>query len=254
MKNNITLLRAIGTLVLAGYSSSAFPQSLPEQIGRGEQAVLATAREPVEVIAREHIILAWPKDLKPQWCEEAKVTNPQQMADWLERAYQLSAQWTRFDSNAHYARRNQENIRLIFIHNGSSDFVCGGRRPFVGLRDLKQPPAGSGDWFGWLMHELSHDFWHEHPAFARVKNRWGEGMCDYERYWLLLRLGMPNAARRWDESLQQARPDDAYRGGAWVLLRYQREHHLDGPAALWNDLWDKDFTATLGKPQWLHDK
>jgi hypothetical protein len=173
------------------------------------------------------------------------------MADWLEKAFQLSARWTRFDPNDHYARRNGENIRLIFVHNGSADFDFGGKRPLIGLRDLKNPPAGSEDWFGWLAHELSHDFWHEHPAFQRVKEVWGEGMCDYERYSLLLSMGLPEAARHWNQSLQEAHLDDRYRGGAWMLLRFQRAHSLDGPAALWEYLWDKDFAEILGKPQWI---
>jgi len=248
------LRRIIGLGCIALLPISALTQPLPDWLGSGEQSVLATAREPAEVIAREHIILAWPKELNPQWYDEAKLSSPQQMANWLEKAYRLSAQWMRFDPNAHYALRNKENIRLIFIHNGSSDFVFGGKRPLIGLRDLKNPPAGSEDWFGWLTHELSHDFWHEHPAFARVKNHWGEAMCDYERYWLLLQLGLPEAARRWEESLRHARPDDAYRGGAWVFLHYQREHQLNGPSALWTYLWDKDFTTTLGQPQWVHEK
>ena len=242
---------ASATVVLA--PAPGLAQPAPAPLGPAEQSLAAKALEPADVIVRAHVVLVWPKDLKPQWYDEAKVTNPGQMADWLEKAYQLSAQWTRFDPNAHYAQRNGENIRLLFIHNGSSDFVFGGQRPFIGLRDLKSPLAGSEDWFGWLTHELSHDFWHEHPAFARVKNPWGEAMCDYERYWLLLDLGLPEAAHRWEDSLQRAPADDAYRGGAWVFLRYQRERHLADPAALWSDLWDKDFTAALGKPKWVHD-
>ena len=222
-----------------------------DQPSPGEQSVVAGARGAVTVIGREHIVLVWPDKLKPNWYVEAGVHSPEQMADWLETAYRFSARWTRFDPNVLYARRNGENIRLIFIQNGSSDFVFGGKRPFIGLRDLKNPPAGSEDWFGWLTHEMSHDFWHEHPAFKRVKNPWGEGMCDYERYCLLLNMGMPQAARRWGQSLQQAPRDDAYRGGAWLFLQFQRTHALDGPAALWDYLWDKDFVALLGKPLWV---
>jgi len=235
-------------IVIMSYSASASGSN--DQLGAGEQAVVATAREPGTVILREHIVLDWPADLKPVWYAESQVHNPSEMADWLETAFRFSARWMRFDPNDHYARRNGENIRLIFVHNGDADFNFGGKRPFIGLRDLKNPPAGSEDWFGWLAHELSHDFWHEHPAFERVKNVWGEGMCDYERYCLLLNMGMPEAARRWNQALQDAPLDDRYRGGAWMFLRFQRSHSLDGPAALWDFLWDKDFAANLGKPQW----
>jgi len=232
-------------------SCPAAASAANDGLGPGEQAVVATAREPAAVIIREHIVLVWPKDLKPQWYAESQVHNPPELADWLETAFRFSARWMRFDPNEHYARRNGENIRLLFVHNGSGDFDFGGKRPIICLRDLKDPVPGSEDWFGWLAHELSHDFWHEHPAFERVKQDWGEGMCDYERYCLLLNMGMPEAARRWSQSLQEGNPDDRYRGGAWMLLRFQRAHSLDGPAALWDYLWDKDFAATLGKPQWI---
>ncbi|MGD1085044.1 MAG: hypothetical protein ABSA47_09885 [Verrucomicrobiota bacterium] len=225
--------------------------SMEDRLRPSEQTVAATACEPAVVIIREHIILVWPNDLKPQWYAESQVRNPLEMADWLETAFRFSARWTRFDPNDHYARRNGENIRLIFVHNGSFDFNFGGKRPFIGLRDLKKPLAGSEDWFGWLAHELSHDFWHEHPAFQRVKDVWGEGMCDYERYSLLLNMGMPEAARHWNQLLQDAHLDDRYRAGAWMFLRFQRSHSLDGPAALWEYLWDKDFDAILGKPRWI---
>jgi hypothetical protein len=216
-----------------------------------EKSLIKTAMERSKIICREHIILVWPRDLKPNWQEESGVTSPQDLADWLETAYRFSASWTRFDPNRHYAKNNGEYHRLVFIHNGTSDYIFDGlMRPYIGLRDLKNPLAGSEDWFGWLTHELSHDFWHEHPAFERVKGSWGEAMCDYERYSLLLNIGMPVTAKNWEQVLQHAQPDDHYRGGAWLFLKLQREERLDGPPALWNYLWDKDFATLLGRPKW----
>jgi hypothetical protein len=216
-----------------------------------EKSIVHTAKERSKIICRENIILVWPKNLKPEWQVESSVRSPQDMADWLETAYRFSARWTRFDPNQHYARGNGEYHRLAFVHNGTSDFIFGGlMRPYIGLRDLKDPPAGGEDWFGWLTHELSHDFWHEHPAFERVKGAWGEAMCDYERYSLLLNIGMPITAKNWEQVLQHAPPDDRYRGGAWLFLKLQREERLDGPPALWNYLWDKDFSTLIGRPKW----
>lgn len=244
---------AVALLILASHAQPAFaagPTTRPA-LSSHEKSIIGTAKEPSEVICREHIVLVWPKDLKPRWHQESGVTNQVEMADWLETVYRFSARWTRFDPNQHYAKRNREYHRLVFLHNGSSDFVFGGvKRPYIGLRDLKNPPAGSEDWFGWLTHELSHDFWHEHPAFERVKNPWGEAMCDYERYSLLLNMGMPVTAKHWEQALQSASPDDKYRGGAWLFLKLQREKRLDGPPALWNYLWDQDFTAMFGRPRW----
>jgi hypothetical protein len=246
------MARIIQCLIMVlGLSNVVFAQGPLDRLSSEEKKLVDAAREPAKVICREHIILVWPKDLTPRWYPEARVSSPERMADWLEQAYRLSALWTRFDPNAHYSKRNHESIRLVFVHNGASDFVFGGKRPYIGLRDLENPPAGSEDWFGWLTHELSHDFWHEHPAFERVKNPWGEAMCDYERYSLLLHLGMRRAAARWEQNLRQAPSDDPYRGGAWLFLKLQRAHHLNGPQALWDHLRDKDFVATLGKPAWV---
>jgi hypothetical protein len=244
--------RIIRCLVIGfGVSNTAIAQAPRDRLSSIEEDLIKRAREPANVICREHIILVWPKDLKPRWYRESRVTNPNQMADWLEKAYKLSAHWTRFDPNKHYAERNHEPARLVFIHSGDGDFVFGGKRPFIGLRDLKDPEVGTEGWFGWLMHELSHDFWHEHPVFEKVKNPWCEAMCDYHRYELLLNLEMRQAAARWLQLLRQASPDDAYRGGAWMFLRLQRKNRLKDPTALWDYLRDKDFVATLGKPAWV---
>ena len=213
-----------------------------------ERLIIGTDLGPADIIARQNIILVWPKHLAPEWYTESRVSNPQQMADWLEAAYCFAAKWARFNPNDYYAFQNKERIRLVFLHNDASYFTFGGKRPYIGLR--QEPAVGSEDWFGFLAHEMSHDFWHEHPAFKRVKSPWGEAMCDYQRYALLLNTGMPEAAQRWERLLQRAAPDDCYRGGAWMLLRFQRDHKLDGPLALWNFLWDKDFAANVGKPLW----
>jgi hypothetical protein len=235
-------------------STQAGPKQGEQQIDSlsvHEQAIVEMAMEPSEIVCRKHIVLVWPKNLRPQWYEEAGVGSPQDMADWLETIYRFSAGWTRFDPNAYYAKNNGEYIRLAFVHNGHSDFIFSGlARPYIGLRDLKNPLAGSEDWFGWLTHELSHDFWHEHPEFKRVKGSWGEAMCDYERYSLLLNMGMPVAAKNQEQVLKNAPPDDKYRGGAWLFLKLQREERLDGPPALWSCLRGKDFSTLLGKPQW----
>jgi hypothetical protein len=232
-------------------SGAKHDEKRSNSLGIHEQSIVEMAAKPSEIICREHIILVWPKDLRPQWYEEAGVSGPEDMADWLETAYRFNARWSRFDPNAHYAKDNGEYSRLIFVHSGFSDFIFGGiARPYIGLRDLKNPPAGSEDWFGWLTHEMSHDFWHEHPEFKRVKETWGEAMCDYERYSLLLNMGMPVAAKNQEQVLKNASPDDRYRGGAWLFLKLQREERLDGPAALWNFLRGKDFSLLMGQPKW----
>jgi hypothetical protein len=220
-------------------------------ITANEARMIHTAIGDSAVQARDHIILVWPRNLVTSWCEESTVKNPQQMADWLEDGYRFYMHWTRYDPNSSYQRESGSHDRLIFIYNGKSDFNFPSKqRPYVGLHDLQKPKPGSEDWFGWLAHEMAHDFWHEHPIFRRSKDQWGEAMCDYSRYYLLLNEGMPKEAQRFQGDLVSADVHDRYKGGAYMLLQLDRLHHLDGPAGLWNYLGDKNFDYVFGKPHW----
>ena len=58
--------RVVAWIGFAVMSCSASASPTNDTLGPGEQAVAATAREPAEVIIREHIVLVWPNDLKPQ--------------------------------------------------------------------------------------------------------------------------------------------------------------------------------------------
>jgi hypothetical protein len=239
-----TALGFLLVMVIAMGAPAASPSAPDQTLTRGEKATCDRRRGDCKVIQRENVILVWPQAWKPSWYAESKISTPEDVADFLELAYRLMARWTDFDPNKHYAERNHERIRLIFIFNGDSDFVFGGARPFIGLRDGKSPVLGTEDWLGWVTHEMSHDFWHEHPVFQRVKEPWGEAMCDYSRYYLLLNCGMPAAAMRWRGSLESAAADDRYRGGANILLKCDHAQKLDGPAGLWFFLRDKSFESS----------
>ncbi len=212
--------RSILILLFAfAFIRPSFCSADPEEAGpltANEKAILRTATGPYNVVLRKHVVLAWPRGLFPDWDGESRVTNRSDMADWLDDAYRLQMHMTRFDPSVRYQQDSGTYDRLVFIYNGHGDFVSGGSLPipYVGLRDLKNPKPGTADWFGWLSHELSHDFWHKHPAFERTKNEWGEGMCDYSRYYILLNMGMPRAAKIWKQGLRTADYHDRYRGGA----------------------------------------
>jgi hypothetical protein len=251
--NNAALPIALALLLIAPMVSPTEVSSgttPPTSLSRVETEICRKRRGDCVIVQRENIILVWPRAWKPAWYGESKAQTPDDLADYLELAYRLMARWTNHDPNAHYAERNKERARLIFIYSGDSDFVFGGARPYIGLRDGTNPVAGTEDWFGWLAHEMSHDFWHEHPVFQKVKEPWGEAMCDYSRYYILLNCGMPEAAFRWRAVCESAAPTDRYRGGATVLLRYDHDHRLDGPAGLWLHLRDKQFDDALGPPPW----
>lgn len=253
-----TFLGSVLSMLLLGargfsQNPSLAASSNPDTLSWYERRVIVTALENSKVITRKDIILVWPAAKNPNWCLEAHVHNPQEMADWLEKVYQFCARWTKFDPNEYYATRHRDHSRLIFIHNGKRDFVYGpGKRPYIGLRDLEDPPAGSEGWFGWLCHELSHDFWREHPAFKRVKAEWGEGMCDYHRLALLRSMGLPEAAARDESRIRKSRPDDRYLGAALMLLQLQTRNGLGGPEDLWGFLWNQDFKRVLGNPKWAN--
>jgi hypothetical protein len=207
-----------------------------------EKNLLSGHEHDLDVFPRENIVLMWPKNARPDWYAESPVASPAHLADWLERVYETQREWTSYDPNAYYSTTLGVPYRLVYIANGAGDFVFGGvPRPYIGLREVFAETTGSEDWFGWLTHETSHDFWHEHPDFKRVKEEWGEGMCDYSRLFLLGATGMPKAAEHWRAILERADDHDRYRGRARMLLDFQLAQGLSGPADLWSFLRDKDF-------------
>jgi len=203
-----------------------------------------------DIHEKAEIVLLWPPNWIPQWYGEPGVHAPSEMADWLEHAWEQMRQWTGFDPNVWHAGRNGERHRLVFACDGRRDFVFGGvTRPCIGLRDGRNPSAGSEEWFGWLCHELAHDFFHQQRVNTS-QPRWGEGMCDYSRYCLLGTIGMPGAARHWEESLYRAAATDRYKAAARMILDFERQNNLSSPREVWRRLWQTDFDQMVGQPTW----
>jgi hypothetical protein len=87
MEDRVMHRIALCLIVGLGVSHIALAQTPLDRLSSIEQSLVKMAREPAHVICREHIILVWPRHLEPRWYRESKVTNPNQMADWLEKAY-----------------------------------------------------------------------------------------------------------------------------------------------------------------------
>ncbi|MGB9408372.1 MAG: hypothetical protein WCA89_12600, partial [Terracidiphilus sp.] len=180
----------------------------------------------VQVHESTEVILFWPDGWTPQWYVESQVSTPAGMVQWLDKAYQTMVGWTDVNPNDHYQRKNGVRNRLCFVCNGKGDFVFGGvLRPYIGLRDGRNPVAGSEDWFGWLCHELAHDFFHE-PRLVQDFEPWGDGMCDYSRTNLLMELGMPVASTRFKNSNIQR--SDRYGRPAKLLFDYEKQKGIAG--------------------------
>lgn len=116
----------------------------------------------------------------------------------------------------------------MFVHDGMLDYNYGGNlaRPVIGLRDLSG--VGSEDWFGWLTHELCHEFLLRFREVTGTPedNAWHEALCDYLRYWLLKESGMPEAAKNWWEKLRNASPRIDIRAGrtsSWSITTKRRQ-------------------------------
>ncbi len=159
--------------------------------------------------------------------------------------------WTEFDPNRYYSCKNGVSDRFAFVCNGERDFVFGGAlpRPYVGLRDGRDPKCGSKDWFGWLCHELSHDFLHE-PRFCPDLEKWGDGLCDYFRCKLLSALGMEEAAGRFLSCVMGAQPRDACKRPAKLLLQYEYTHNVLSPVALTRRLRGSCLSQDVAHPTW----
>ncbi len=181
----------------------------------------------VLVAEQTNVVLFWPLIWSAvEWYGESGVTGVEPLTNWLERAYVQMVGWRQMDPNGHYELKNGDRHRLAFVCNGKRDFQYGGvRRPYIGLPDRIEPRVGSKDWFGWLCHELSHDFFHE-PRLGPDAEEWGDGLCDYFRYQLLRSLGMPRAAQEFHEIVVSAQPTDSYGQPAKLLLPYQHLRRL----------------------------
>ena len=223
-----------------------------------ERRISATALEKFRVCEREHLVLIWPADLEVKWYPESRVHGPEQLADWLEKCYGLCVKWLGVDPDRQLnaGKDSAQRARLIFIHNGMRDYNYGGNlpRPVIGLRDLRG--VGGEDWFGWLTHELSHEFFLRFPEVVAAPGNavWHEALCDYLRYWLLKESGMPVAARHWREILRRADPRDRYKGGANVILNYHERTGCQSPADLWAEVKGKNFTACFGPAPWTEQR
>ena len=238
---------------LAVLSPAAFAELSPV-----ERRISAAALEKSVVRERKHIVLIWPADLKVKWYPESQVHDPGQLADWLEKCYMLCVGWLGIDPDRQLnaGKDPVRRARLIFIHNGMRDYNYGGElpRPVIGLRDLRG--VGSEDWFGWLTHELSHEFFLRFPeAVATPENdAWHEALCDYMRYWLLKESGMPVAARHWRQILRRASPRDRYKGGANIILNCHERMGCASPADLWAAVKGKNFTECFGPAPWAEKR
>lgn len=230
------------------------PTPAKAELSSAESQIVSAALEESEVHERKHIVLVWPKNLRVGWYPESKVQGPGELADWLERCYSLSSQWLGIDPDQQLnaGKDGSQRARLIFIHNGMRDYNFGGKlpRPVIGLRDLGG--VGSEDWFGWLTHELSHEFFIRFPEVvgSSENSTWHEALCDYMRYWLLKGSGMPTAAANWRELCRKASRRDHYKGGADIILSYHESRGCKTPADLWRLIKGQSFTACFGKAPW----
>ena len=232
----------------------ALPLSAVAALSPVEQRISATALEKSEIHERKHIVLIWPAGLEANWYPESHVHDPGQLADWLEKCYTLCVDWLGIDPDRQLnaGKNSARRARLMFVHNGMRDYNYGGNlpRPVIGLRDLRG--VGSEDWFGWLTHELSHEFFLRFPEVvaAPENNVWHESLCDYMRSWLLKESGMPVAARHWRKILRRASRRDQYTGGANIMLNCHERMGCRSPADLWAAIKGKNFTDCFGTAPW----
>jgi hypothetical protein len=193
-----------------------------------------------EVIGRENIVLLWNRNLKPSYYAESQVANREQLADWIERAYCALRDVTYHDPNAFHQLKTGERHRLAIVWNGRKNYHFGGqKRPYIGASE----GVGSSAWFHYICHELGHDFFHVHPEFKDKIKGWVEGMAEYMHFYLLEEMGMPVAARRFEEKMvasYRIDPFSRYRGRAYQFVRKQRNNNWQSPKELLKALSGKD--------------
>ena len=257
----VCLLAALCCFFLTACPDDASPAVERGHVSAGltaaERETVSTALEPSESYPRDHIVLVWPEKLDAAWYPESGVKGPDGLADWLETCYGLCRSWLKIDPDEQWnsGRDNARRARLVFVHNGMRDYNFGGTLPraVIGLRDFAS--VGTEDWFGWLTHELCHDFLLLSPGVAGTPedNEWHEAICDYLRYWLLKDSGMPEAAGRWLDVLRRASPLDKYQGGAKLVMDCHDRLKCDSPGEFWAKIGGEGVSKALGRPPWADD-
>ena len=241
LKLLFTFLTILSSIVSAGLSPI-------------ELKIAADALDESNIYERKHIILVWPETLTVDWYFESNVQGPEQLADWLEQSYTLCTDWFKINPNEliNKGKSPRKQARLILIHNGMRDYNIGGElpRPVIGLRDLQG--VGSEDWFGWLTHEIAHEFFCQLPELVNnsENNTWHEALCDYMRYWLLKETGMPKASLNWRKVLQSASRDDKYKGGAEIIMSFHEQKSYKSPADLLDLIKAGKITSCFGDAPW----
>ena len=254
------LLAAFCCLLLTGCPSDDSPAAAVKRetalsgLTTVESETVSSALEPSKSYPRKHVVLVWPETMAVAWYPESHVTEPDGLADWLERCYGLCVGWLGVDPDAQWnaGKDGDGRARLVFVHNGMSDYNYGGSlpRPVIGLRDFSG--VGSEDWFGWLTHELSHEFLLRFPSVVGTSadNEWHEALSDYLRYWLLKESGMPEAAAHWLDKLRHASPQDKYQGGAKLVMDCHDRLGCDSPAEFWAKIGGEGVSKALGPAPW----
>jgi len=196
------------------------------------------------------IVLFWPRHWVPEWYDESGVSEPRELAGLLDRVFQTMCVWWGLNPNDVYAERNGVLHRLVFACDGGRDFIFGGPpRPYIGLQDGSNPKAGTADWFGWLMHELSHDFFHD-PRLGPDAADWGEGIANYCRFHVLRAFGMVEEMEATLSRIQNASKTDEYNWPAKLLLNYERGHLMTGPKEVFGSLKDELLRDKVGPVTW----
>ena len=205
------------------------------------ERMLAAQVPDCDVIGRENIVLLWPLKMKTAYYYEANVANREQLADWLERAYELLRDVTFHDPNAANQLKNGERHRLAIVWNGQKNYHFGGatKRPYIGSKSY----VCNESWFNYICHEMGHDFFHLHPDFRGRVTGWNEGLAEYMHFYLLQQMGMPETAKRFEAKMAETYrvdPFSPYRGRAYQFVLMQHKRKWESPKQLLENMRGKD--------------
>jgi hypothetical protein len=209
------------------------PALASDPLNAFEQYLVDTSGIATEVYARDQIILVWPKGFQPAtWAPTLKVENAGQMATLLDTAYAIYADWFQHDPNEFLRQPGKPRVRLVLRpgkteREGHVEWEGDFRfpqpwgtetsviRPYIGLRDPFRSEVGSEGWFGWLLHEMAHDFLHLKPL--GMSPGYGEGFCDFARYQALRHFQIEDEARA-NRAAYESNAFDGYHTPAGLLI------------------------------------
>jgi hypothetical protein len=212
-----------------------------------EQKVIDDGKFDAQVYPRANIILAWPRNhLEINWEAGFGVTSVSELADFIDKFFVRVEAEDIFNLNPQTATgvpdwaKNRLVISFFYDPEHESWDGCWLSDNRISFCSPFAKEIGTRDWFGTLIHEMTHYF----GQFRFHSLGYVEGMADFMRYYGSKLLGWNDIAAKnrqtyYDTCYQTFLP--TYHGAAGALIELFEKNHYPTVQAMILDLKANDF-------------